>query len=241
MKIILLFIIGILLAYLLYYVKTPKAKGMIGESKLLRVLGSSDESIGKYVIYDYRFKVNDKSIQIDCILVCTKGIIVIECKNYSGMIFGSKLEHNWTQTLKYGKVKNKFYNPIKQNASHCYNLKSIVKNKYPIISVVVFVNGDISNIEEENVVELNNLQNYIDNLPEKIDIEEIKKIAKSLYDNECDISEKEHIQNINETLEKIENNICPRCGGNIVERNGKYGKFYGCSNYPKCKFKKKDF
>jgi restriction system protein len=29
---------------------------------------------------------------------------------------------------------------------------------------------------------------------------------------------------------------CPRCGGELVERMGKYGKFHGCSNFPKCKF-----
>lgn len=29
---------------------------------------------------------------------------------------------------------------------------------------------------------------------------------------------------------------CPKCKkGTMLERNGKYGKFYGCSNYPKCK------
>lgn len=31
---------------------------------------------------------------------------------------------------------------------------------------------------------------------------------------------------------KIASGICPRCGGNLVRRNGKYGSFYGCSNYP---------
>jgi len=30
--------------------------------------------------------------------------------------------------------------------------------------------------------------------------------------------------------------ICPKCGGNLVERMGKYGKFFGCSNYPKCQY-----
>ena len=30
---------------------------------------------------------------------------------------------------------------------------------------------------------------------------------------------------------------CPHCDGNIIERKTKRGKvFYGCSNYPKCKF-----
>ena len=37
----------------------------------------------------------------------------------------------------------------------------------------------------------------------------------------------------------ISNNICPKCGGTLKEREGKYGKFYGCSNYPRCKYTKK--
>ena len=28
---------------------------------------------------------------------------------------------------------------------------------------------------------------------------------------------------------------CPKCGGNLVERQGPYGTFAGCTNYPKCK------
>jgi restriction system protein len=31
---------------------------------------------------------------------------------------------------------------------------------------------------------------------------------------------------------------CPQCGGNLIEKNGKYGKFLGCKNYPKCNFTK---
>jgi len=30
--------------------------------------------------------------------------------------------------------------------------------------------------------------------------------------------------------------LCPKCGGNLVERTGKFGAFYGCSKYPKCKY-----
>ncbi|MBQ8728614.1 MAG: topoisomerase DNA-binding C4 zinc finger domain-containing protein, partial [Oscillospiraceae bacterium] len=26
------------------------------------------------------------------------------------------------------------------------------------------------------------------------------------------------------------------CGGSLVERRGRYGTFWGCSNYPKCRF-----
>jgi hypothetical protein len=30
--------------------------------------------------------------------------------------------------------------------------------------------------------------------------------------------------------------ICPRCGGTLVRRKGKYGEFYGCSSYPSCRY-----
>ena len=33
---------------------------------------------------------------------------------------------------------------------------------------------------------------------------------------------------------------CPNCGGDLVIRNGKYCEFVACSNYPKCKYIKKE-
>ena len=41
------------------------------------------------------------------------------------------------------------------------------------------------------------------------------------------------------TAKKVAKEIgvkCPECGGEIVERFSRRGKFYGCKNYPKCKF-----
>ena len=34
---------------------------------------------------------------------------------------------------------------------------------------------------------------------------------------------------------KKKNMICPECGKQLVERNGKFGKFMGCSGFPKCR------
>ena len=30
--------------------------------------------------------------------------------------------------------------------------------------------------------------------------------------------------------------LCPRCGGELIKRNGRFGPFYGCSNYPRCRY-----
>ncbi len=37
--------------------------------------------------------------------------------------------------------------------------------------------------------------------------------------------------------EKI-NEKCPKCGADLVQKNGRFGKFIACSNYPSCKFSK---
>ena len=47
-----------------------------------------------------------------------------------------------------------------------------------------------------------------------------------------EISKKEHIASTEQTL-------CPKCGGVLSIKKGKYGEFYGCSNFPKCRFTKK--
>jgi hypothetical protein len=50
----------------------------------------------------------------------------------------------------------------------------------------------------------------------------------------------EHKQNViayKENLEEMKNQkICPYCKGELVLRNGKNGQFYGCKNYPKCRY-----
>ena len=55
--------------------------------------------------------------EVDVLLLHETGLYVIESKNYSGWIFGSEGQRQWTQTLEGGK-KERFYNPIMQNRAH---------------------------------------------------------------------------------------------------------------------------
>lgn len=38
---------------------------------------------------------------------------------------------------------------------------------------------------------------------------------------------------------KTDGGVCPKCGGELIMRDGKYGKFIGCSNFPKCRYTQK--
>lgn len=44
--------------------------------------------------------------------------------------------------------------------------------------------------------------------------------------------------NVGKSNKTDNDDICSKCGGRLVKRKGKYGEFIGCSNYPKCHYKK---
>ena len=97
-------------------------------------------------------KDNNGFSQIDLVLVTSEGIIVIEVKDYSGWIYGSGNNTNWTKVLSYGRKKYKFYNPIKQNNNHISELRKTLKQfeKIPFFSLIVFF-GDCE-LKEINYV-----------------------------------------------------------------------------------------
>lgn len=237
MYLFLIFIIMILLIWS----RTPSGKGFIGELIVKLVIGKTKPNI-QYVIHNLTIEFEGKTSQIDHILINSKGVFVIETKNYSGRIYGSENEREWLQVLNYGKLKNKFYNPIKQNATHIYRLKKILNNiDIPIFSLIVFVKNNTDYINASDVVPVIKLRKSIRN---KVDIINNEKMIiiynnlKNIKENNL-ISKKQHIKNIQKSKNIIDNNICPRCGRQLVLRHGKYGDFYGCSGYPKCKFIKK--
>jgi uncharacterized membrane protein len=220
---------------------TADVLGYLGENSVISVIGGTIAG-EKFVINNYMLADDGKSSQIDHIVINGNGIFVIETKNYSGNIYGNESQEQWTQVLAYGKVKNKLYNPLKQNATHIYRLKKILPPYTKIKSLVVFVQNNTKYIDASNVIPLYDLYAAI-NKPsdEKLSISKMQEIYDILMEAEskCNITNNEHIDEINKMRKDLNDNICPRCGGKLVERNGKYGKFYGCSNYPKCKFIKK--
>ena len=217
-----------------------KEIGEEGEELVRRVLGESVDG-EKQVFNNYKFISNGKTVQIDHIFINKNGIFVIETKNYKGEIYGNEEQYEWTQVLAFGNVENKFYNPIKQNKSHIYKLQKFLPKNIDIISIVVFIDADIEGVDSNNVCNLDDLEEILNlDYGKTITPKQINYVANILrrYQNNV-ITEEEHISNIHKMQEDIENNICPRCGAKLVIRNGDYGEFYGCSNYPKCKFKKK--
>ena len=239
------FIVFILIIVIVLKINSSKIKGSIGEAKVntrLNFLGKE-----YIVLKDILIKTSDGyTSQIDELVLSEYGLFVIETKNYKGWIFGNEKAENWTQVIY--KEKHTFRNPIKQYWSHIYALKSVLSD-YPNIRyhpIVVFSgNATLKSIESSvPVIYSNRLNSTIRRLSfEKcLSIDEVNKIQTILESSELKErnARKEHIKNIKQNVRekkiKMANLICPRCNGELKLRNGRNGKFYGCSNYPRCRF-----
>ncbi|OJU09481.1 MAG: hypothetical protein BGN88_10110 [Clostridiales bacterium 43-6] len=87
---------------------------------------------GCFLFNLYLPKGDGKTTEIDVVFIHTSGIYVFESKNYSGWIFGTESQKQWTQTLPTGGTaqKNHFLNPIMQNNMHIRYLQEQMKD-YP--------------------------------------------------------------------------------------------------------------
>ncbi len=118
---------------------TSLNRGTRSERRMvLKILKSGIKSTA--IFHDlYLNNGNGKYSQIDLVVATKVGIVVFEIKEYSGWIFGTENQRNWTQILAYGKRKYKFYNPIFQNKKHVEDLKKFNHfNKIPFFSMIVF-------------------------------------------------------------------------------------------------------
>lgn len=218
-----------------------KAHGAAGEKKVDSklnplIFGKVDHrQINNLILVDS----NGKSHQIDHIEIRENGIFCIETKNYIGWIFGNEDSEKWTQTLYTGE-KHQFFNPLKQNKSHCYQINKVLGGKYVVNSLVVMASNNADRINCPNVINISNLRSYIKGFDNglRLSIEDMDYVYNKLLLARSNMSNQEHVQNIRNTQKELQQNICPRCGGTLNLRNGVNGRFYGCSNYPGCKFTK---
>ena len=232
-----IFIIVVIIAVLFY----KQIVGFMGELWTKEALLKLDKNEYK-ILNNIMIEVDGITHQIDHIIISKYGIFVIETKQYNGYITGSEYDKNWT--LKAGNKKIYINNPMHQNYGHVIALSqklNLPQDKFiPIICIPstakVNVKSKIPVARNYNLVEI--IKSYQIEI-----IEEPEKIKEMLINSNITDYEthKKHIKYVEKVKsKKQEENIskCPKCGGNLVLRTGKYGKFIGCSNYPKCTYTK---
>lgn len=221
-------------------------KGKIGELKVASLLFFLPKD--KYIVLnDLFFKFGDHTTQIDHLVISVFGLFVIETKNYKGWIFGSSSKERWTQNI-WGN-KYSLFNPIFQNESHIRflkrNFKEINSISNFIYPVVVFLKANrlVLYGDCDCVLWGSELNKYIHNFKsEVLSREYCEQLAALLLKNNIRNKKVRRQHRINVEVaksfaeDKVRNGKCPRCGGELVHRSGIYGDFFGCSNYPSCKY-----
>ena len=196
------------------------------------------------VINDLLIQSNGYSTQIDHVVISIYGIFVIETKYYDGCITGGESNEIWTQNI-YGN-KYRLRNPLWQNQGHIRTLRRLLdeNGKIPFYSIVAFSRQARLRVDSSlPVMYWQQVVPYIRQYSTPVMSEStMNGIYRTLLEaNVTDrAAKKKHIKSVRQNQirrnKAVSSGKCPRCGGDLVLRNGQYGKFYGCSNYPRCKY-----
>lgn len=223
------------------------ARGEIRTAGFLRKLPENDY----YIYNDVLLRFGNSTTQIDHVVISRYGVFVIETKNRHGKIYGSEDKEFWSQYLpqrlyKYrGNQEFKLRNPIWQNNGHIRSLRRIITdNSVPFYGIIVFPpDAKIKVNTISPVMSWRRVNRYIRQFSDVALSDETVSIIRGQLEAKIDYNPEDqvlHIQNVQKQEErrnrKVEAGICPLCGGNLILRNGRNGRFYGCSNYPRCKY-----
>lgn len=130
----------------IWYFKKSSTKGRVGEFVTNSVIRFSLDKDKYHLVKDLTIETPRGTSQIDEVVVSQFGIFVIETKSWSGWIYGSENQKDWTVIYKGGK-KYRNRNPILQNRGH---MKAFIEKfdvpEDKVFSIVVFV-GDADRCE----------------------------------------------------------------------------------------------
>src|SRR5690606_24310916 len=175
--------------------------------------------------------------QIDHVVVSKFGIFVIETKNYKGWILGGEHSQYWTQVI--FKRKEKLYNPIRQNFGHIKALKFHLSG-YPFIKyipIVVFTNRATLKVKTSSDVIytyrlIRTMKKYDEVILSETTRDDIYLLLKSRNQDKRYML----MESLNSGANQLSKELCKVCGSMLVTRTGRYGKFKGCSSFPRCRY-----
>lgn len=218
-----------------------KVLGEIGEESVASILKTLPKD---YVVFnDIYLEIKGYSTQIDHVVISRYGVFIIETKNYTGWIFGNDTSEYWTQTI----YENKYQlrNPLKQNYAHLKTLQSIfgIEERFYFPIVAFHDRATLKCEANGNVMYFSELKDFIlsKTIPKLTD-ELVNRLSAILmyYSIKNENQKQEHILKVKQDIANkeslVEKGICPKCGGMLIHRQGKYGEFISCINYPSCRF-----
>lgn len=128
--------------------------GIKGEEKLRDILSFLPSSYKKF--FNIEINHNNQQCEIDSLIISTRGICIVEVKNYKGYLFGEENDVQWTHqkvSTKGNTYETTVRNPIKQANRQAYILSQLLKdnNIKCWIDTFVFIMGCQCDVDSNKV------------------------------------------------------------------------------------------
>lgn len=141
------------------------------EDEISKIAKKHKFKILRNVYIGFKDKFNkQKYTEVDIILISKKGIFVIEAKNYTGTLKGSKEDKLLTIQYNSGKKFN-IYNPILQNDTHMWAVSNFLNiSEDNIKSLIIFSDSTNFRFRSKNIIKLKDLDNTLKSISKMNDI-----------------------------------------------------------------------
>lgn len=208
----------------------------------------------------------ERTAEVDCVVLLEDGLVVVECKNYGGTIYCNFDEKkNWVQYMGNGK-SYPFYSPVAQNATHmralcyacglepsrCVSLivfsdKAVLKGIPPDTgNTVVMRYDELPTLDvsprEDQLLEPQRYQ-FVKAMLERFSSAspEVryahKKYAQAVKQKASDTYKADRVCKDPKPIQSEGMLLCPYCRERLIRRHSRTGhEFLGCSAYPACHY-----
>lgn len=175
---------------------------------LCKYYKNSEFKIYTSIIIETKLK---KTTEIDTLVICKKGIFVIETKNWNGDITGDNNSEHFQIRNYYGTTKEK--NPVIQNDNHILLVEKILEERginwdKLIVSYIIFSNDNvnITNIDSDSCFKLyeKKIEEEIDSMDECINttkLYQLINIFDYFFNNQRSLERKQQ-----ENIDRYANN-----------------------------------
>ncbi len=209
---------------------------------------------------DYKFKTTGSIITFDGYLKVykdyedTSDTILPDLENYkTDVLISNKIEseeHMTKPPLRYTEaklIKEMEELGIGRPSTYVKTIDTLKERGYVVVEDKKFVPTEIGITTTHKLQEffshIINVE-YTANMEKDLDdIAEGDKVWNELLENfwkDFEPSVKEAFSNMEKEAPEETGELCPECGKPLIIRKGRYGKFTACSNYPECKYIKKE-
>ncbi len=196
--------------------------------------------------YRYYKKIHlggpDKNMFLDYVIISRFGVFVIKIVEHIGTIYGGEKDIEWKVYTKNRGIL-KFKSPLPGNFDRIKRLYRDISEIDPqnFHSIILFPNKTKLMVDTINakVINENSLIEYIEEFKDEV-LSDLKfSYLIQLFESYKSFSNGSSLSKLFKKKKEVpKTEKCPLCGAKLIYKEGDFGDYYICSNFPTCRYRK---